>query len=87
MDFKIKSLESNKLWELCEPPKAKKAWYNKWIFKIREVDGSNLCKESLVLNRLQNKFNINYIDVFTLEVKLTMVWLVLSIFLIGNLEL
>ena len=88
MDDEMKSLQSNETWDLCELPKGKKVLHNKWVFRIKqEADGSKRYKARLVAKGFQQKYGIDYTDVFTPVVKMTTIRLVLSMVAAENLEL
>ena len=54
MKDEIKSLNTNKTWELAKLPMGKKALSNKWVYRIKEEhDGSKRYKARLVVKGFQ----------------------------------
>jgi len=80
MKEEMKSLISNQTWELAKLPEGKKSLQNKWVFRIKEEhDGSKRYKARLVVKGFQQKEGIDYTEIYSPVVKLTTIWLVLSI--------
>jgi hypothetical protein len=54
MKDEMKSLISNKTWELAKLPVRKKALHNKWVYRVKEEhDGSKRQKVRLVVKGFQ----------------------------------
>ena len=88
MKEEMKSLISNKTWELAELPVGKKALHNKWVYRVKEEhDGSKRYKARLVAKGFQQKEGIDYTDIFSPVVKLTTIRSVLSIVAAEDLHL
>lgn len=88
MKDEMKSLISNKTWELAELPMGKKALHNKWVYRVKEEhDGSKRYKARLVAKGFQQKEGIDYTDIFSPVVKLTTIRTVLSIIAAEDLHL
>ncbi|CAM9000198.1 unnamed protein product [Rhodiola kirilowii] len=88
MDDEMKSLLTNETWEIVELPRGKKALHNKWVYRIKEeANGSKRYKARLVVKGFQQKYGIDYTDVFTPVVKMTTIRLVLSMVAAEDLEL
>ncbi len=86
MDDEMDSLMTNETWDLVELPKGKKALHNKWVYRIKEeANGSKRYKARLVVKGFQQRYGIDYTDVFTPVVKLTTIRLVLSMVVAENL--
>ena len=52
MKDEMDSLLGNQTWELTELPVGKKAWHNKWVYRIKnEHDGSKHYKAKLGFSR------------------------------------
>ena len=49
MQEEIKALHANDTWDLVELPKGRRAIPNKWVYKIKTIDGKPKCKASLVV--------------------------------------
>ncbi|CAM8913677.1 unnamed protein product [Rhodiola kirilowii] len=79
MNDVMMSLLANETWELVDLPRGKKVLHNKWVYIIKEeADGSKRYKARLAVKGFQQKYGIYYTDVFTHVVKMTTIWLVLS---------
>ncbi|CAM8940240.1 unnamed protein product [Rhodiola kirilowii] len=60
MDDEMKSLLTNKTWELVELPRGKKELHNKWVYRIKEeANGSKRYKARLVVKGFQQKYGID----------------------------
>ena len=82
MKDEMNSLIANNTWELVDLHKGKKALHNKWVYRIKEeADGSKQYKARLVVKGFQQKYGIDYTDVFSPVVKLTTIILVLRLLL------
>ncbi|KAL2248697.1 UNVERIFIED_CONTAM: Retrovirus-related Pol polyprotein from transposon TNT 1-94 [Sesamum indicum] len=93
MNDEMNSLKKNNTWELCQLPKGKKALQNRWVYRVKEEsDGKKRYKARLIVKGFQQRYGINFTDLFTPVVKLTTIRLVLSMmdvntaFLHGDLE-
>ena len=67
MEREMKSLHSNEVWELVEPPPDRKVVGNKWIFK-RKVDADGAVeryKARLVAQGCTQKFGLDYEETFS----------------------
>ncbi|CAM8934474.1 unnamed protein product [Rhodiola kirilowii] len=88
MDDEMKSLFANETWELVELPRGNKALHNKRVYRNEEeANGSKRYKARLVLKGFQQKYGIDYTNVFTPVVKMTTIQLVLSMVAAEDLEL
>ncbi|WCJ44212.1 Retrovirus-related Pol polyprotein from transposon TNT 1-94 [Euphorbia peplus] len=88
MNDEMNSLLTNGTWELVELPEGEKDLENRWIFRKKvEADGSIRYKARLVVKGFQQRYGIDYTDVFTPVVKLTTIRLVLSMVATEDLEL
>ena len=88
MQEEMDSLHKNHTWELTPLPKGKKALHNKWVYRIKqEHDGSKRYKARLVVKGFQQREGVDYTEIFSPVVKLTMVRLVLSIVAAEDLHL
>ncbi|KAL2251475.1 UNVERIFIED_CONTAM: Retrovirus-related Pol polyprotein from transposon TNT 1-94 [Sesamum indicum] len=88
MNDEMNSLKKNNTWELCQLPKGKKALQNRWVYRVKEEsDGKKRYKARLVVKGFQQRYGIDFTDVFTPVVKLTTICLVLSMVAAENLEL
>ncbi|KAL2235826.1 UNVERIFIED_CONTAM: Retrovirus-related Pol polyprotein from transposon TNT 1-94 [Sesamum indicum] len=84
----MNSLKKNNTWELCQLPKGKKALQNRWVYRVKEEpDGKKRYKARLVVKGFQQRYGIDFTDVFTPVVKLPTIRLVLSMVAAENLEL
>ncbi|KAL5838301.1 hypothetical protein ACOSQ3_015470 [Xanthoceras sorbifolium] len=88
MQEEMKSLISNKTYELTKLPMGKKALHNKWVYRVKEeYDGSKRFKARLVVKGFQQKEGIDYTEIFAPVVKLNTIRSVLSIVASENLHL
>ena len=87
MKDEMDSLTSNQTWELAELPPGKKPLHNKWVYRIKEEhDGNKRYKTRLVVKGFQQKEGVDYNEIFSLVVKLTIIRLVLKIIAAENLH-
>ena len=67
-------------------PVGKKALHNKWVYRIKnEHDGSKRYKTRLVVKGFQQKKGINYSEIFSPVVKMSIIKLVLGMVAAKNL--
>lgn len=66
MQDELKSLKSNKTWEIVDLPPDRKAFGSKWVYKIKySADGQiNRYKARLVAQGFSQKYGIDYDEVF-----------------------
>ena len=88
MKDEMDSLLGNQTWELTELPIGKKAFHNKWVYKIKkEHDSSKRYKARLVVKGFQQKKGIDYSEIFSPVVKISTIRLVLGMVAVENLHL
>ncbi|KAL2237238.1 UNVERIFIED_CONTAM: Retrovirus-related Pol polyprotein from transposon TNT 1-94 [Sesamum indicum] len=88
MNDEMNSLKKNNTWELCQLPKGKKALQNRWVYRVKEEsDWKKRYKARLIVKGFQQRYGIDFTDVFTPVVKLITIRLVLSMVAAENLEL
>ncbi|CAH9139194.1 unnamed protein product [Cuscuta epithymum] len=88
MDDERASLTSNDTWRLVELPQGKKALHCKWVYLFKkDVDGSKRYKARLVVKGFEQRYGIDYTDIFSPVVKLTTIQLVLGLVAAENLLL
>ncbi|KAE8657593.1 ABC transporter B family member 6 [Hibiscus syriacus] len=88
MKDEMDSLMSNQTWELAELPPGKKTLHNKWIYRMKEEhDESKRYKVRFVVKGFQQKEGIDYNEIFSPVVKLSIIRLVLKIVAAENLHL
>ncbi|RVW94870.1 Retrovirus-related Pol polyprotein from transposon TNT 1-94 [Vitis vinifera] len=88
MKDEMDSLLGNQTWELTELLVGKKALHNKWVYKIKnEHDGSKRYKARLVVKGFQQKEGIDYTEIFSPDVKMSTIRLVLGMVATENLHL
>ena len=69
-------------------PVGKKVLHNKWVYRIKnEHDGSKRYKARLVVKRFQQKEGIDFTEIFSLVVKMSIIRLVLGMVAVENLHL
>ena len=88
MKDEMDSLLGNQTWELIELSEGKKAFHNKWVYRIKnEHDGSKRYKARLVVKGFQQKESIDYTKIFSPVVKMSTIRLVLGMVAVENLHL
>ncbi|KAL2239399.1 UNVERIFIED_CONTAM: Retrovirus-related Pol polyprotein from transposon TNT 1-94 [Sesamum indicum] len=88
LNDEMNSLKKNNTWKLCQLPKGKKVLQNRWVYRVKEEsDGKKRYKARLVVKGFQQRYGIDFTDVFTPVIKLTTIRLVLSMVAAENLEL
>ena len=80
MDDEMSSLAKNNTWVLIELPTEKRAQLNKWMFRIKaEPDDKVMLKAWLLFKGYSHRKDIDYAEIFSLVVKLTIIQILLSI--------
>ena len=88
MKDEMNSLLGNQIWEIIELQAGKKALHNKWVYRIKnEHDGIKRYKARSVVKGFQQKEGIDYIKIFSLVVKMSIIRLVLGMVVVENLHL
>ncbi|KAL2248135.1 UNVERIFIED_CONTAM: Retrovirus-related Pol polyprotein from transposon TNT 1-94 [Sesamum indicum] len=88
MNDEMNSLKKNDIWELCQLQKEKKALQNRWVYRVKEEsDRKKRYKARLIVKEFQQRYGIDFTDVFTPVVKLITIRLMLSMVATENLEL
>ena len=82
------SLLGNQTWELTKLPVGKKVLHNKWVYRIKnEHDGSKRYSARLAVKGFQQKKGIDYLEIFSPVVKMSIIRLVLGMVVAENLHL
>ena len=82
------SLLGNQTWELTKLPVGKKVLHNKWVYRIKnEHDGSKCYSARLAVKGFQQKKGIDYLEIFSPVVKMSIIRLVLGMVVAENLHL
>ena len=79
MKDEMDSLLGNQTWELIELPAGKKVLHNKWVYRIKNKHDGNKCyKARLVVKGFQQKKGIDYLEIFSLVVKMLTIRLIME---------
>ena len=76
METEMRSLLSNKVWELVEPPPNQKIVGSKWVFK-QKIDANGIVecyKARLVAQGCTQKFGLDYEETFSAVVRFGFYW-------------
>jgi hypothetical protein len=85
--MRLTSLMTNQTWELAKLPTGNKALHNKLVYRIKgEHNGSKCYKAILVVKDFQQKECVDYTDIFSPIVKIT-IRVILGIVATKNLHL
>ena len=88
MKDEMDSLLKNKTWDLCKLPTGKRALQNKWVYRLKEEDGSKKkFKAKLVVKGFAQKKGMNFDEIFYPVVKMTSIHTILSIVATEDLHL
>ena len=82
------SLLGNQTLELTKLPVGKKVLHNKWVYRIKnEHDSSKRYSARLAVKGFQQKKGIDYLEIFSPVVKMSIIRLVLGMVVAENLHL
>ena len=82
------SLLGNQTWELTKLPVGKKVLHNKWVYRIKnEHDSSKRYSARLAVKGFQQKKGIDYLEIFSPVVKMSIIRLVLGMVVAENLHI
>ena len=87
MQEEIKSLYANDTWDLVSLPKGRKALPNKWVYKVKKIEGKPKYKARLVAKGYAQKEGIDFQEVFSPVVKMTTLRVLFALTAMLNLEL
>ena len=87
MQEEIKSLYANDTWDLVSLPQGRKALPNKWVYKVKEIEGKPKYKARLVAKGYAQKEGIDFQEVFSPVVKMTTLRVLFALTAMLNLEL
>ena len=87
MQEEIKALYENNMWVLVELPKGKKAIPNKWVYKVKTLEGKPKYKARLVAKGYKQIQGIDFQEVFDPVVKMTTLGTLFAISVFLDLEL
>lgn len=81
MQEEYDALLKNKTWTLCPRPLIDNLIMNKWVYKIKRKpdDSIDWFKAKLVAKGFDQRNGIDYIETFSLMIKITIIRLVLSV--------
>jgi len=86
MNFEIQALVSNHTWDIVQTPPHVRPIGCKWIYKIKcGLDGNiDQYKARLVTKGYSQVEGIDYLEIFSLIVKMTTIYVVLALAFINN---
>ena len=86
MKEEISAIESNQTWSLVDLPEHRKAIGCKWVFKIKRDENGNIArfKARLVAQGFNQKFGVDYDEVFAPVARSTTLRVLLSVVRIAN---
>lgn len=87
MEDEIKSLYSNRTWDLVNLPKGRKVIDNKWVYKLKGQGEKTRYKARLVVRGFTQEYGIDYLETFSPVVKHTSIRSILAISACENLNL
>jgi hypothetical protein len=88
MKEEMDSLVNNHTWDLIQFPAGKRAFHNKWVYKLKEEDGGNKWhKARLVVKGFAQKKGIDFNEIFYPVVKMTLIRTILSLVAVEDLHL
>lgn len=87
MEEEIGPIHENQTYDLVCLPLGRKVFKNKWVFKLKPIEGSlqPRYKARLIIKGFEQKFDIDFDEKFSLVVKMTHIRVVLG--LAANLDL
>ena len=81
MQDKMDSLHEKHTYELTELPQGKRVLRNKWVYKLKPRDAGYppRYKAPIVVKGFQQKIGVDFDEIFAPVVKMTSIWMVMSI--------
>jgi hypothetical protein len=80
MKEEMDSLVNNQTWDLVQLHEGKREFQNKWVYKLKEEDaGKKLYKTRLVVKGFAQKKGIDFNEIFSLVVNMTLIRTILSL--------
>ena len=88
MDEEIDSLVRNWTWDLVQLPTGKRTLQNKWVYRLKEEDGvKKRHKARLVVNGFAQNKGIDFDEIFSPVVKMTLIRTILCLVAVEDLHL
>ena len=88
MKEEMDSLSKNKNCDLVPLPKGKRAFPDKWVYRPKEEDGGNKrYKARLVVKVFPQKKGIDFDEIYSPDIKMTSIRIVLSLVVVDDLHL
>lgn len=88
MKEEMDSLAHNQTWDLVRLPAGKTTLQNKWVYKLKEEDGgTKRYKSRLVVKWFAQKNGIDFDEIFSPIVKMTLIRTILSLVVAEDLHL
>ena len=88
MEEEMESLVKNETWDLVKLPTGKRALHNKWVYRLKEEDGSKKWyKARLVVKGFAQKKGIYFDEIFSPVVKMTSIRTIFSLVVVEDLHL
>ena len=87
MNEEMHSLVRNQTWDLVELHVGKRAFQNKWVYRLKEEGGKKWYKARLVVTGFTQKKGMDFDEIFSPIIKMTSIRTILSLVAVEYLHL